>query len=110
MRKRIFLTAFWVLLGVFLSCNYLFAKNDNHMKLLEKTVYNYLINQKGYSNKDIKELEAHHNPKFVGNPAAEYDVEVVFTDEPNEYYYYFVKDGKVYQGSLSNGNGKHVEK
>ncbi|ERI07360.1 DUF3139 domain-containing protein, partial [Aneurinibacillus aneurinilyticus] len=91
--------------------NYLFGVDEKEMKLLEKRVENYLINEKGYKKSDIKELKAVHNAKYVGNPVIENNVKVVFSDEPNATYIYNYspEENRVFQFDYTNEKGKHLE-
>ncbi|AIF45059.1 DUF3139 domain-containing protein [Virgibacillus sp. SK37] len=113
MKKLIFiiLTIILIILGII----YLTLTPDqDQIHLTEDKVENYLLNQKNYKKSDIKSIIGNYNAKDVGNPAiSAYTADVVFKDEPNVTYSYFIEQetDQVVQGGISSpkDNNFHAE-
>ncbi|WP_339256287.1 DUF3139 domain-containing protein [Paenibacillus sp. FSL R5-0713] len=77
-------------------------KND-----AEEKVRAYLIQQKGYSPEELKDISGTYSFKSSEAP---YGAAVTFADEPNDKYQYIIfKDGNIEQFSYSSDNPKHQE-
>ncbi|MCM3786161.1 DUF3139 domain-containing protein [Neobacillus mesonae] len=83
--------------------------NPELITYTQERVKDYLIEQKGYSESEILHVESKKEPKDADTTASGYSIAVVFSDEPNGYYFYQVANNEVRQHGTNGGVYKHKE-
>lgn len=83
--------------------------NPELVTYTQNRVKDYLIEQKGYSENEILHVESKKEPKDADTTAAGYSIAVVFSDEPNGYYFYQLVDDEVRQFGTNGGVYKHED-
>ncbi|ALX49074.1 DUF3139 domain-containing protein [Lentibacillus amyloliquefaciens] len=85
--------------------------DQSGIKKVEKSVEQYLLEEKDYKSNEIKTISGNYNPKNVGNSnISAYTAHVVFKDEPQVTYTYFIHEGQVTQGGISSPKDQNIHK
>lgn len=92
------------------SLNTSIPENDPELiTFTEEKVKEYLLQEKGYSEKNIQTITSGKKPKSSDLTESGYRVQVVFSDEPKAIYFYQLKDNKVEQVGIAGQAIKHKE-
>ncbi len=87
--------------------------DKNEIIRTEETIEKYLLEEKSYNSSDIESITGNYNPMDIGNASiSAYTADVVFKDEPEVTYSYFIyeKESKVSQGGINSPKDKNIHK
>lgn len=94
----------------------IYALNNNEpdddpalISYTEDRVKEYLLQEKGYFENEIQKVKSTKKPKISDDSASGYEVEVIFSDEPEAIYFYEVIADKVNQMGYTGPSIKHWE-
>ena len=102
MKKTLIIMLLFIILGGF-SYVYIGKSNINHK--LEAH-----LKDKGYKDSEIRSIEVNHSFMAVVLSYNEWNIRVVFNDEPNTIYHYNYKKGSISQGGISGFTKDNVYK
>jgi hypothetical protein len=99
-RKGIILTG--IVAVIILSCAiYVFAGT----KKAEKLMWEYL-DEKGYTTTEIKSIDVNHSFLNIILSYNEWNIAVVYSDEPTSIYSYHIKNDSIVEGGVSGTTNK----
>lgn len=99
-RKGIILAV--IMIVIILSCSiYVFAG----IKKAEKLMWEYL-GEKGYTTTEIQSTDVNHSFLNIILSYNEWNIAVVYSDEPTSIYSYHIKNGSIVEGGVSGTTNK----
>lgn len=91
-----------IMIVLILTCAiYVFAGTKN----AEKLIWEYL-SDKGYSQIEIQSADVNHSFLNIILSYNEWNIAVVYSDEPTSTYYYYIKNDSIVEGGVSGTTDK----
>lgn len=102
MKRKTTLISLCIVATIIISCGiYIFAGT----KKAEKLMWKYL-DDKGYNQTEIKSINVKHSFLNVILSYNEWNIKVVYADEPTSVYYYHMKKSQIVEGGVSGTTNK----
>jgi hypothetical protein len=100
-RKGIIILASIVTVIILSYAIYVFTGTQNAKNLM----WEYL-DEKGYAQTEIQDITVHHSILNTILSYNEWNIKVIYTDEPTSIYSYHMKDGIIVEGGVSGATNK----
>ena len=102
MKRKTTLISLCIVAAIIISCGiYIFAGTKKAEKLMWKH-----LDDKGYKQTEIKSVDVNHSFLNVILSYNEWNIKVVYTDEPTSVYSYHMKKGQIVEGGVSGTTDK----